>query len=51
MIRDIKIGIQQRLLPVYRLDFFDILAEALGGNLEVFAGHQRDGEGIIEAGN
>lgn len=41
-----RVGIQQRVLPVYRLGLFDLLAEHFQGGLEVFAGTQKKGEGI-----
>lgn len=40
-----KIGIQQRVLPVYRKSFFDALAKRCEG-LSVFAGVPRPNEGI-----
>lgn len=33
-----RLGIQQRVLPEYRVDFFDMLADACEGGLCVFAG-------------
>jgi glycosyltransferase involved in cell wall biosynthesis len=33
-----RLGIQQRVLPEYRADFFDMLADACEGGLSIFAG-------------
>jgi len=33
-----KLGIQQRVLPAYRVEFFDLLAESCDGGLIIFAG-------------
>jgi glycosyltransferase involved in cell wall biosynthesis len=44
-----RIGLQQRVLPVYRAPFFDALAEACGGELSVFAGQPRPDESISTA--
>jgi glycosyltransferase involved in cell wall biosynthesis len=33
-----RVGLQQRVLPAYRVAFFDALAEACAGGLSVFAG-------------
>jgi glycosyltransferase involved in cell wall biosynthesis len=41
----IKIGVQQRVLPSYRVSFFDALAESCGG-LSVFAGDPRKNEAL-----
>ena len=43
-----RIGIQQRVLPVYRSEFFEMLARECTAGLQVFAGSQRKGEGIAE---
>jgi glycosyltransferase involved in cell wall biosynthesis len=39
------VGIQQRVLPEYRVAFFDLLASRVEA-LQVFAGHPREAEGI-----
>jgi glycosyltransferase involved in cell wall biosynthesis len=44
-----RLGLQQRVLPAYRVAFFDMLARACAGDLSVFAGEPRSKEGI-EAG-
>jgi len=44
-----KIGIQQRVLPVYRKPFFDALAKRCEG-LSVFTGVPRSNEGIAVSG-
>lgn len=41
-----RLGIQQRVLPNYRVPFFDMLAQACSGGLSVFAGLPRPDEGI-----
>ncbi len=41
-----RLGLQQRVLPNYRVEFFDALAEACHGGLAVFAGMPRPVEGI-----
>lgn len=41
-----RVGVQQRVLPVYRALFFDRLAVACEGGLGVFAGAPRDEEAI-----
>lgn len=42
-----KVGLQQRVLPAYRIPFFDRLAEACVGGLGVFAGEPRESEAIL----
>lgn len=42
-----RLGLQQRVLPGYRVPFFDMLAEACDGGLSVFAGQPRADEGIV----
>ena len=42
-----RLGLQQRVLPNYRVPFFDLLAKACSGGLGVFAGLPRPNEGII----
>lgn len=44
-----RLGIQQRVLPAYRVPFFDALAQACQGGLGVFAGQPGPGEGILSA--
>lgn len=44
-----RIGIQQRVLPVYRLGLFDMLAAECNGGLQIFTGVQKHGEGILES--
>jgi glycosyltransferase involved in cell wall biosynthesis len=44
----LRIGIQQRVLPAYRADFFDLLAEAYQGSLSVFSGEGRETEALGE---
>jgi glycosyltransferase involved in cell wall biosynthesis len=41
-----RLGLQQRVLPNYRVEFLDALAEACEGGLGVFAGMPRAMEGI-----
>jgi glycosyltransferase involved in cell wall biosynthesis len=41
-----RLGLQQRVLPSYRVPFFDLLAGACSGGVGVFAGPPREGEGI-----
>ena len=43
-----RLGLQQRVLPSYRVPFFDMLAAACDDGLSVFAGRPRADEGIIE---
>ncbi len=44
-----RVGLQQRVLPMYRAAFFDSLAGALPGSLSVFAGTPFPGEGNPQA--
>ena len=44
-----RIGIQQRVLPAYRVPFFDGLASACLGDLQIFSGAPRPEEGIESA--
>ena len=46
-----RLGLQQRVLPRYRADFFDALAQACAGGLSVFAGQPRPNEAIESAGS
>ncbi len=41
-----RAGLQQRVLPGYRVEFFDLLAAACEGGLNVFAGDPQPGENI-----
>jgi len=41
-----RLALQQRVLPSYRVPFFDMLAQACGGGLSVFAGSPQADEGI-----
>ena len=43
-----RLGLQQRVLPSYRVPFFDMLAAACDDGLSVFAGRPRANEGITE---
>jgi glycosyltransferase involved in cell wall biosynthesis len=43
-----RLGLQQRVLPGYRVPFFDMLAAACDGGLSIFAGSPRRHEGIAE---
>ena len=42
-----KVGLLQRVLPRYRVPFFERLAPSCDGGLEVFAGDPRPEEGIV----
>ena len=44
-----RVGLEQRVLPLYRAAFFDSLARALPGTLSVFAGAPAPGEMIPQA--
>ncbi len=41
-----RLAIQQRVLPAYRVPFFDTLAQACEGGMSLFAGYPRPDEGI-----
>jgi glycosyltransferase involved in cell wall biosynthesis len=41
-----RVGLQQRLLPAYRADFFDALAQACPGGLSILAGQPRPFEAM-----
>jgi len=41
-----RLGLQQRVLPAYRVPFFDMLAEACKGGMSLFAGLPRPEESI-----
>ncbi len=43
-----RVGLQQRVLPSYRISFFDRLAKACEGGLSVFAGESRSEEAILK---
>jgi glycosyltransferase involved in cell wall biosynthesis len=45
-----RLGIQQRVLPVYRVPFFEALARACQGGMALFAGQPRPEEAIAVAG-
>ena len=45
-----RLGVQQRVLPTYRVDFFDYLAQVCTNQLSVYAGSPRADEGIHPAG-
>lgn len=42
-----RLGVQQRVLPAYRIPFLDRLAEACDGGLQVFAGDPQAEEAIL----
>lgn len=42
-----RAGLQQRVLPAYRVPFFDLLSEACQDGLVLFAGEPRSGEAIL----
>ena len=44
-----RLALQQRVLPIYRVAFFDSLAQACQGGLSVFAGKPLPDEGIAMA--
>jgi glycosyltransferase involved in cell wall biosynthesis len=44
-----KLAIQQRVLPSYRVPFFDLLAESCAGGMSLFAGMARPEEMIASA--
>ena len=43
-----KLGLQQRVLPSYRVPFFDLLASHCEGGLSLFAGQARPSEMIVD---
>ena len=45
-----KLGLQQRVVPSYRIEFFDLLAESCGGGMSVFAGEVPEQESIPTSG-
>jgi glycosyltransferase involved in cell wall biosynthesis len=42
-----RLGVQQRVLPSYRVPFFDLLATACEGGMSLFAGQPRGEESIL----
>lgn len=46
-----RLAVSQRVLPGYRVPFFDLLADACGDGLSVFAGQPRPEEGIAATDN
>lgn len=46
-----RLGVQQRVLPTYRIPFFDALAQACLGGLSIFAGMPGREESIVTAHN
>lgn len=44
-----KLAVQQRVLPTYRVPFFDLLASACAGGMSLFTGLPRPQEGIAAA--
>lgn len=42
-----RLGLQQRVLPSYRVPFFDMLAPVCGGGMSLFAGQARTEESIV----
>ncbi len=42
-----RLAVQQRVLPSYRVPFFDLLALACADGMSLFAGQARRGEGIV----
>jgi glycosyltransferase involved in cell wall biosynthesis len=44
-----RVGLQQRVLPAYRVTFFERLAAVCEAGLQVFAGEPRRDEGILQA--
>ncbi|MFZ5808494.1 MAG: glycosyltransferase family 4 protein [Chloroflexota bacterium] len=47
LLRDWKVGLQQRVLPDYRAPFFEALARRCQAGLSVFVGQPLAGEGIL----
>jgi glycosyltransferase involved in cell wall biosynthesis len=44
-----RLGLQQRIFPIYRADFFSELARACQGGMQLFAGDPLESEGITQA--
>ncbi|MBN2048132.1 MAG: glycosyltransferase family 4 protein [Anaerolineaceae bacterium] len=42
----LRLALQQRVLPSYRVGFMDLLAQSFSGGLSIFAGQARAAEGI-----
>ena len=42
-----RVAVQQRVLPAYRIPFFDALAGECAGGLSIFAGKPRKSEGLL----
>jgi len=45
----VRIGIQQRALPHYRVSLYDAIAERCSDRVEVFAGYPEPAEGVVRA--
>ncbi len=45
----VRLGVLQRVLPEYRVPFFELLADQCPGGFGLFAGKTQPGEGILEA--
>ncbi len=43
----VRLGIQQRILPAYRVPFFDMLAGECEGGLSIYAGDPLSAEGVL----
>src|SRR5512137_2412394 len=43
----VRLGIQQRILPAYRVLFFDLLAKECEGGLSIFAGDPLSSESVL----
>lgn len=43
-----RLGLQQRVLPSYRVPFFDLLASRCDGGMSLFAGMARENEMIVD---
>jgi glycosyltransferase involved in cell wall biosynthesis len=44
-----RLGLQQRVLPSYRVPFFDLLAGSCEGGMSLFAGMAREDESVVSA--
>jgi len=44
-----RLAVQQRVLPGYRIPFFDLLARACTGGMSLYAGSPRENEDIVES--
>lgn len=47
--RNLRVAVQQRVVPEYRVPLFDSLARSLGGKLDLLAGAPKKGEAIATA--